>query len=430
MINAILIALLCLISTAGLAAQKTLTTYSWDGNIGVAQPGFLDMNDPQVFQDLKTGSVAATPDSTSFDSTNKTIEIGRNKTSCVVVWYGGNSALANCENGQCDFGNGFRAYFEFRALSVDTSQDSNDKGDGFTFAVISGVHNTIARRGGPPRANPNDDNKYNMGELLCYAGSGNTGNQGSGDGLGLIPPKFAIEFDTVGGWENERSMTDHGCSPGRADNPNYLNHIATIFWGASTSGICGRDSYVTANYGSYPSISYDDNIHGIPPTGTLSNPRNSHHADSTGDGSRGYCQRTGGKVRVGGTTYNWLEDTQTHAVRIEVTRATDPARTVENVTCSTRTYAYNIKAWVDCEPLSCCTTSCSFTAPTQEVLSEFSNVLNPFVNNDYRPKINRTVCLNESLHNDFRKMIFGWTAASTGANQNVEFRNLKMYFIP
>jgi len=429
----ILIGLICLSSMDVFAAQKTLTTYTWDGNIGLAaQSGFLDMNDPQVFEDLQTGSNAATPGSTSFDPANKTIEIGRNTTSCAVVWYGGNSPLANCENGQCDFGNGFRAYFEFRALTTDTSQNSNDKGDGFTFAVISGVNNTISRRGGPPYANPNDSNKYNMGELLCYAGSGNTGPRP--DGKGLIPPKFAIEFDTVGGWGNEGPMDDDGCSPGRADNSNLLNHIATIFWGADTPGNCSSRSYIGENYGrgnNYPSISYDDNIHSIPSTGTTSNPRNSSHNDPTTDGSRGYCQRSGGKVSVAGTIYNWLEDPQKHAVRIEVARATDPATTIENVTCGSGTYAYNIKAWVDCEPLSCClNSSCSFTAPTPEVLSEFGNVLNPFVNNDYLPKINRTVCLAASLHIDFQKMIFGWTAASTGASQNVQFSNLKMYFIP
>ena len=44
MSNAILIALLCLISTAALAAQKTLTTYTWDYNLGidVTQPNPID----------------------------------------------------------------------------------------------------------------------------------------------------------------------------------------------------------------------------------------------------------------------------------------------------------------------------------------------------------------------------------------------------
>jgi hypothetical protein len=381
-------------------AQKIITDY----NKTKTNPSYLnaisfDQHMPYFYFTPSTSGAV------TVNTTDKTANLGNSVgDSCGVLWYGGtNPLVGNCVNGLCDFGTGFRAYFEFRFLTTDTSANSTDRGDGFTFAVINGTNNDGTRRGGPGSGS--------MGELMCYAGSGNTTDQ-----YGLRSPKMAIEYDTYG---NTGAMVSNGCSSGRAD-PNNLNHMALMFWGDNKTGNCG------AGCTSCLQASYDDNVHGICTSGcTNPGPPNS----TSGDGTGGYCQRTGGKVG----SYNWMEDGQTHLARVEVTRATSAVG---------GTYAYNIKAWIDCEAVcitdgSSCTNCCSGTSCnscTAYEINNFQNIFDQYYDSanprpwSAPPKINRTVQLSAADHANFNKILFGFTEGTGGAVQNILISNFRIYF--
>ncbi len=141
-----------------------------------------------------------------------------------AVWYGGNSAAGNCENGACAFGSGFRAYFVFQFAPGST-------GDGFTFAVINGTNNTASSIGGDS----------SMGELMAYGGDsrlygvdGYINSFVDGSGNGLRPPKFAVEFDIY-------PNTDCSLCGGRCDPPSN-EHMAYVFWGDDNRINC-KDDY-------------------------------------------------------------------------------------------------------------------------------------------------------------------------------------------
>ena len=109
------------------------------------------------------------------------------------VWYSGTSALGNCENGECDFGTGFRTYFIFKL-----AETGSDIPHGFTFAVFNGTDNSNTSAGGD----------YTMPELLAYGGNSCQSRESLGNCTGVVidpnldvskkgiqAPKMAIEFD-------------------------------------------------------------------------------------------------------------------------------------------------------------------------------------------------------------------------------------------
>ncbi len=146
-----------------------------------------------------------------------------------AVWYGGSSTAANCVNGVCDFGSGFRAYFVLQYAPGST-------GDGFTFAITSGNdnNNTATSIGGDSQ----------MGELMAYGGDSRSYSGGyitsflDGAGKGLRPPKFAVEFDI---YPNTSCPTNDVCgSNNRCDLSNQ--HMAYVFWGDDRTIGC-KDAY-------------------------------------------------------------------------------------------------------------------------------------------------------------------------------------------
>jgi len=422
-----------------------MTNYTWDTNISV-QTTIKSISFDNDLKDFKYD--AATADSVGVDLTAKTANFGNMTSSCSVLWYGGNSDVANCASGKCDFGKGVRIYFEFltplycrNSTTItcrDTDPQSKAHGNGFTFALISGENNDIFRRGGTPGTFVDDKNKtkYPMGDMLCYAGSGNTS-----DKLGLRSPKMAIEFDT---FRNPNSPTYEGCGDGERndayDSNNKtanLNHVALVLWGNSSSGYCSSSSFIGQYFGNtVPKISYDDNVHKIPSSGTTSNPQNSYYIANAADSDRGYCQRYDGKVG----SYNWMEDDQTHRVRVEINRATTAAESSALGCTTSGTYAYQIKAWVDCET-ACCTTSstCSACPTTSDAYKDFQDVSKAFSYSTYAPKINRTICIagngTNGLHEQLSTIIFGFTGAgghendSEGKSQNVQLQKFEITFI-
>ena len=359
----ILTAIIVLVLTdLSFAAQKTITKYMRAGDMGIHMPlnpgDFVpNPSDPRAL----TGNLV-----------DNNLSMGNNINDVSGSYiYGGDSDIAYCVAGKCIFGIGVRVYFEFTFQDTDTSSDSTAQADGFTFTIFNGSNNTKNSTGGAPAG-------ISMGELIGYAGPGRT------DGLGLQPPKMAIEFDTF----PNTGSTDICAANSRNDADNN-NHMALMFWGDNLTGNC------TISGTDYPKTTFDDNKHGA---GTVDNPVNS----SKGDGLGGYY--AGAK----NGSYNWLEDAQLHSFRMEITRATAPV---------SGKYAYNIKTWVDCP-------GC-----TADQLKTFKDLTVPYNNESLSPKrINRTVSLVEADHQAFNTMLFGWTFATGGSTQRTSIQNFDLYF--
>ncbi len=301
------------------------------------------------------------------------------------IWYQGSSSAGNCNSGACAFNYGLRAYFDLTSTE-DNSADSMFRGDGFTFTVLSAINNTRDRTGGaPPGAS--------MGELLGYAGPGNTS-----DKLGLKPPKMAMEFDT---YPNTGALTYNGCSGGRNDNSNN-NHIAWLFWGLnpSASTMCSASSTVG---NTYPQASFDDNIHGQG-SGDTSPPVNSYYGYAGGGYYEGTKSLTTSNcLSAPGTLCNWMEDGHTYSARVEIIRITSGTGGL-----------YKVMGWIyrDTE------------LPT--ALAQYRDITSPYTSTS--PQITRTVTLSAADHNALSQVFFGFTEGTGGRNQNIKISNFKAFF--
>ncbi|RLD67134.1 MAG: hypothetical protein DRI98_12875, partial [Bacteroidetes bacterium] len=215
------------------AGQKTVVTYSdvgLDGGFNIGRESISFKDDIEDFNpDL--GLPMNSPggnDPIEVDETAREINLGGGLNDGYgSVWYGGDSDTANCIDGRCNLGKGFRAYFEFISNLQDDSVDSTLYGDGFTFAIISGVWDGAEYR------NDKYDTGGPLGEYLGYAGPGLP----AGDQTGLEPPKIALELDTypnpgAGSICGSNSRVDDVDS---ANYPEGANHIALDYWGAGSA---------------------------------------------------------------------------------------------------------------------------------------------------------------------------------------------------
>lgn len=121
------------------------------------------------------------------------------------VWFGGDLELGGlsdfCVSGECQFQYGVRVFFLLKYEGT---------GDGFTFAFVNGNDNDTSSTGG----------SGGQGELMAYGGPGNT------DGLGLRPPKMALEFDTY---------YNSGLSSRNDPRSSPIDVLQFVFWGNSAS---------------------------------------------------------------------------------------------------------------------------------------------------------------------------------------------------
>ncbi|QLA19375.1 hypothetical protein [Desulfolutivibrio sulfoxidireducens] len=276
-----------------------------------------------------------------------------------ALWYRGDRLW--CTDGKCLFGTGLRAFFRFSFAS-----SGEDAGDGFTFAVVNATDNDTSRSGGHP----------DMGELLGYAGPGDTA-----DGLGLRPPKFAVEFDTYA----NTGANDPDRVGSRADGDGG-DHAAVVFWGRQAdSGECawGRTRYQCVQ---------DDNRHSRP------------GVEDVGQTTAGDMPRNSQNVSTGADYYARSRDAAwlrrgTHAVRLEVDRAGKPD--------ASGNYAYAIRVWIDC-------------ADCDDVLTAFTGA---------SPTLSRDFSLKTSLHAKMERVLFGWTEASGDAVQRVTLSDFELVFL-
>jgi hypothetical protein len=354
-------------------------------------PGILPPYIPDLPQKNKT---IGTPGSIANDGT--TIILGGDAAPGVsqsygAIWYNGNNVVNNCSVGACRFNLGLRAYFEFQFPN-----DTNS-GDGFTFAVMSALTNTNDRVGGfskneYPNPSPNTNTYWRSdkiymsvagGELMGYAGPGNTYKSDGTDGQGLRPPKMAVEFDT---YYNE------GYTPiylaGTRNDPNlgtYGDHVALMFWGDST--LTGNTPALTYSGGgtrTLPLSSFDDNVHGAGQTGRVN-----------GLGAVGYD----------------MEDGVLRGCRIEITR---PTSAVISGTYAGM-YQYLINLWIE--------QTGALAALTK---SRLQDVLVPYA--DTLTKISQYAYFTQAEHDNFANIYWGFTQGTGDKVQQVSITNSVVFF--
>ncbi|MGE4552549.1 MAG: LamG domain-containing protein [Desulfovibrionaceae bacterium] len=288
------------------------------------------------------------------------------------IWYKGNKG--SCKDGVCPFRNGFRSYWVFE-LSKQAG-GLNSYGDGFTFAMVSAETNLGTACGGSVGTS--------MGELLGYAGTGLSG-------VGIAPPKMAMEFDFF-----QNSGTGSVCKANSRVDPNCRDHCALVYWGRNVnSGNCDK--------------SFDDNRHG---EGLLTDeePRNPGNWSQSGDGYDGVWYTTDDYFRSW-NLYAQNGATRRFLIRMEVNRSTSPS--------PANTYCYNVRAWVKRD---------------NEVLpAGFSDVSEDYydpANTATAPDITDSFVLNQTWHDLFKNIYFGWTFG-TGANSaNMIMSDFKLDFEP
>lgn len=282
------------------------------------------------------------------------------------IWYGGN--MQTCTNGDCVLGSGFRAYFEFE-------MDPGSEADGFTFTIASAETNDPTACGGGIGTS--------MGELLAYAGPGTSG-------VGIQPPKMALEFDIY-----KNSGSGSTCTSDSRKDRSVRDHVAAIYWGREANN--GRCNGV-----------YDDNRHG---EGLLTDeePRNPDDWNDTGDGVDGYFYVTDSWLRE----YNNRNPNQhkRFLIRIELDRAQTPN--------DNGTYCYSLKGWIKRD-----------SANLPEGYVDLTQDYTDPANDATLPDVSDSVVLNADRHADMERVMFGWTAATGGASMNVTLSDFELNFKP
>jgi hypothetical protein len=390
-----------------LAASRQLPTYALTLASGPTYsisfandfPGFTS----PVVSDLAHPGIVANTDT-------KTLTLGTNDTNLTgnyaSLWYTGNNTTVGCVDGECPFGLGIRVFFNFTFSHLDYSTNSTNSADGFTFAIRSAITNTLRDiTGGASSANMWD------GELLGYAGPDKTT-----DSYGLKPPKMALEFDTYPNTAapNNDTINNAPCTSYSRKDPmgftsrhldwtTFRNHAALMFWGSNATGTC------TVNGQSYPSQSFDDNVHGAGSSGDDPYPLNAT-GQIGGGTSVGYY--AGPKNNCGQSNLcNWMEDGHQYSARIEIMRPSMPTG---------GRYIYVINAWIYRD-----TEVAALSNSLQSRLKDVSVALLPA---DLTPHISRTVSFNQADHDNFRTIFLGFTEAEGGEVQSINLANLNIFF--
>lgn len=319
-----------------------------------------------------------------------------------AVVYSGNAAQGNCVAGKCDFGTGFNAFFVFQFGAGST-------GDGFTFAFFNGSQNDAASVGG----------YATRGELMGYAGNAYVSSGvylDNNRGLGIRPPKVAVEFDPYANACNQVCTSNEPTDGSRCDEPdtdsskNYKNHMALMFWGDNTT-VCG-----STEGGKY---TFDDNRHDAGGGGSnesFSNARNPTQLPFD------KCRYFDGNNACTGSALGWpgnwllnttLPNVNVYALRMEVRRKLAPETSGD--------HQYTLTVWIKrCNAALC---------PEYLDTSDYLNT-----KKDYTPTVpdhtlQRTIEMSSDYHDRFDKVLFGWTTATGGKTQNVNINRFKMNFL-
>ena len=178
--------------------------------------------------------------------------------------------------------------------------------------------------------------------------------------------------------------------------------IGTTEWSADTP-----DPFNVCNA---PAATYDDNRHG---SGGITTPLNSLNTEA-GSGNDGYHRVA---KEVGDP--NWLEDGEIHNLRIELIRPLTPS--------GDGNYDYQFKIWIDCGG------DCSLLTATE--LEDYRAVIGDYTFTASLPQIQKTLKLSNPLevspaiHEDLKKILFGFTEGTGGATQNITLSNFELHFL-
>ncbi len=354
------------------------------------------VDNPVIYDFFDKSNIVGTSGAIVNDGT--TITLGGSKEaipqSYAAVWYSGKNTNANCLGGACSFNLGLRVYFEFQVPTGD--------GEGFTFAIISAINNTIDRVGGfskkeysdkymqctdpPPRCH---ETTVAGGELLGYAGPGNTrelgvGPDGAGKGEGLRPPKMALQFDTY-----KQDPYQKIYLAGSRRDP-IKNFVALMFWGdTNLTGNTPELNYSGGGMHVYPLSSFDDN----------------RWPDSDKPGQDG---RKNGLGIVGYA----VNDNTPRSCRIEITRSRNQERSGK--------YKYTINVWIE-KTSSLNTLQKSLMKDVVVTLVDNSLVSSPRISN-------ASAYFTHDEHAEFEKILWGFTYGSGDAASLIPITNIIAFF--
>jgi hypothetical protein len=349
------------------------------------------VNNPVIYDFFDKSNIVGTSGAIVNDGTTITLGGSKNaiKQSYAAVWYSGNNTNANCLGGTCSFNLGLRVYFEFQVPA--------DDGEGFTFAIISAINNTIDRVGGfskneypdkymqcPDASSRCHETTVAGGELLGYAGPGNTYKSDKTDGEGLRPPKMALQFDT---YKQDPYKTIYLAGSRRDPIKNF---VALMFWGdtnltGSTPGL----NYLGGGKHVYPLSSFDDN----------------RWPDSDKPG------QDGRKNGLGIVSYA-VNDNAPRSCRIEITRSRNQERSGK--------YKYTINVWID---------KTSSLNTLQK--SRMKDVVVPFVDDLPSSSLrisNASAYFTYDEHAEFEKIFWGFTYGSGDAASLIPITNIIAFF--
>lgn len=313
--------------------------------------------------------------------------------SYAAVWYNGDKNNGNCSDGNCSFGAGFRIYFEFKVPS--------SSGEGFTFAIMSALNNTNDRSGGfsntdyPGNRYERPDAPVNEkctsvagGELLGYAGPGNTRTMAIGPGEGLRPPKMAMQFDT---YKQDAYQKLYLAGSRRDPNTDY---VGLMFWGDTTlTGSTEALTYSGGGTHTYSLSSFDDN----------------RWPDAVKPG------QDGRKNGLGKVNYA-VDDNVLRSCRMEIARSASP----ETSGTYAGKYKYTINVWI--------ATTSSLSALQK---SRLQDVVVPLTDATLASSLrisNASAYFTSAEHGDFEKIFWGFTYGSGDAASKIPITNIIAFF--
>ncbi len=156
-----------------------------------------------------------------------------------------------------------------------------------------------------------------------------------------------------------------------------------------------------------PEATCDDNRHGA---GTAPLPQNSLNTSAI-DGLDGYHQVT--KVAL---DPNWLEDGLSHQLRFEIIRPLSPTEDGKDDTL----YDYQLKIWIDCE---------GCTAGELDAIENVRATFSRSAQIELTVQNSNSLELEQAIHDNLKRILFGFTQGTGGAIQNITLRNFELYFL-
>jgi len=381
------------------------------------------------------GNIGTGTTGVSVDTVNQQVNLGGGQydtNGC--LWYKGwaDRNGSDCIAGNCNFNKGIRAYFDFQ-------YNTPWQGEGFTFAIINGLNNTYNDCGG------------GLGEYMAYAGPGKTGN-------GLQPPKIAVEFDPFLNLVPPPILPDPNvypcpsypndvcacypslcsdnpavCAPNSRNDNTFSNskHSTFVYWG-------DNNPPSTPNTCTDTSKTHDDNRHraGGGPTDP-NDPQNPYGCINQPLGTINKCGMTPDcGINSDCLTYPYMiQDFDSFGTvitspfigmwlsfRLEIDRVDDATKADYR--------QYKMRVWLKPYAVYLDSNGVTYAVYKDKNKVTFDDTSQKFnKNNDYPPDFQQTITLTQTWHNNFDRILFGWTQATDSTNtQTVIIRNFTIDF--